>query len=175
MKEHTIFKSYGAMNLAEMQEEESCAKQNLIENGIEEPTDREVMDEVYFNEEMWYEDEHYNLNKELNGRVIAIAWQTGRWNYKGTGYKILSNNLKDVLQPLGNSIDYMNIYADQYNIKSKQYHHDGTHHVEYRELREDTNYDLLLDKLYMNEPVSREMIRKYTKSLRPYVKQIYGF
>ena len=172
MKEHTIFKSYGAMTLAEMQEEESCARQNLIENGVEEPTDTEVMDEVYFNEEMWYEDEHYNLNKELNGRIVAIV-SVGRWNGRCSGYKVLGSNLKEVLY--SGKCDYINVYADQYNVKADLYHHDGTHHVEYRELREDTNYDLLLDKLYMNEPVSREMIRKYTKSLRPYVKQVYGF
>lgn len=170
--EHTIFKSYGAMSLAEMNEEEKSARECLVENGIEEPSEDDIMHEVYDHEEMWYNDEKdYNLNKTLNGRVIAIA-DIGLWHGRRTGYKLLGHNLNEVLDFC--SCDYINVYYDQYNVKADMYHHDGTHHVEYRELREDTNYDVLLDALYNQEPVSREMIRKYTKSLRPYFKEIYG-
>lgn len=170
--EHTIFKSYGAMNLQEMKDMEEGARENLQYNGIEEPSDSDIMDEVYFNEETWYDAEQYNLNKTLNGRIIAIA-SVGTWRGRFSGYKLMGSNLNEVLN--FNKCDYINVFCDQYNVKADLYHHDGTNHVEYRELREGTNYEVLLDALYNQEPVSREMIRKYTRSLRPYVKQVYGF
>ena len=173
MKEHTIFKSYGAMNLTEMKDMEEGAREYLKEvQEDEEPSDSDIMDEVYTQEEMWYEDEKLNLNKTLNGRIIAIA-SVGTWRGRFSGYKLMGDNLNEVLS--FENCDFINVYADQYNIKADMYHHDGTHHVEYRELREDTNYEVLLDALHNQEPVSREMIRKYTKSLRPYVKAVYGF
>ena len=170
--EHTIFKSYGAMNLKEMQDMEEGARENLQYNGIEEPSESDIMDEVYSNEEMWYDDEKLNLSKKLNGNIVAIA-SVGTWRGRSSGYKLLGNNLNEVLDFC--KCDYINVYCDQYNVKADMYHHDGTHHVEYRELREDTNYEVLLDALYNQKDVSREMIRKYTRSLRPYVKAVYGF
>ena len=171
--EHTIFKSYGAMNLDEMNSMEESAREYLKEvQEDEEPTDSDVMDEVYAQEEMWYEDEKLNLSKKLNGNIVAIA-SVGTWRGRFSGYKVLGNNLNEVLDFC--HCDYINVYADQYNIKADMYHHDGTHHVEYRELRKNTNYEVLLDALYNQKDVSREMIRRYTKSLRPYVKQVYGF
>ena len=169
--DRTIFKSYGAMNLDEMNLTEKDAKELLQENGIEEPSESEIMDEVYANEEFWYDAEQCNLNKALNGNIVAIA-SVGTWRGRFSGYKLLGNNLNEVLN--FNNCDYINVYCDQYNVKADMYHHDGTNHVEYRELREDTNYEVLLDALYNQEPVSREMIRRYTKSLRPYIKEVYG-
>ena len=170
MKEHTIFKSYDMMSLKEAQAIEKDAKEFLRENGIDNPSDEDVMDEVYFQEDMWYDDTRLNLSKKLNGRIVAIT-DVGRWNGRCTGYKLLGDNLNEILSFF--NCDYINVYTDTYNVKADIYHHDGTHHVEYRELKEDTNYDVLLDKLYNQEPVSREMIRRYTKSLKPYVKQVY--
>ena len=170
MKEFTIFKSYNLYSLEELNLLEQDAKENLIENGIEEPTQEDILQEQYLMEETSYEDEQCNLNKTLNGNIIAIA-DVGRWDGRRTGYKILSNNLNQVLSFM--KCDSINCYADQYNVRADLYHHDGVHHVEYRELREDTNYQVLLDKLYCQEPVSREEIRRYTKSLRPCIKQIY--
>lgn len=169
--ERTIFKSYGAMNLEEMNEEEKGAREILKENGVEEPSDSEVMDEIYSNEEFWYDAEKCNLNKTLDGKIIAIA-DLGLWNGRRSAYKLLGDNLNEVLGFCG--CDYISVYYDQYNIKADLYHHDGTNHIEYRELKENTNYEVLLDALYNQEPVSREMIRKYTKSLRPYIKKVYG-
>lgn len=166
--EKTLFKSAGL----DLEQAEQWARENLKENGIDEPSDEEVNDEVYSLEEMNYDDARLNLNKRLNGRIVAIA-DVGTWRGRFSGYKLMGSNLNEVLD--FGSCDYINVYADQYNVKADMYHHDGVHHVEYRELKENTNYDLLLDKLYDQEEVTREDIRKYTKSLRPYIKQVYGF
>ena len=170
--EHTIFKSFGAMTLQEMEEMEKSAREQLQELGIEEPTNNEIMDEVYHQEELWYGDEQLNLDREVEGRIIAIA-DIGTWRGRRSGYKLCGSRLNEVLALY--KCDSISVSCNNYTIYADLYHHDGVNHVEYRELREDTNYEVLLDALYSQKPVSREMIRKYTKSLRPYIKEVYGF
>ena len=175
-KERVIFSTYGAMSLEEMQEQEKSAKEFLEEiRETDEPiTDEDVMQEVYSMEEMWYGDEKLNLNKKLKGRVIAIA-DVGRWDGRCSDYKILGDNLNEILWGMGEDVQNIRVWADAHTVRAVGHHHDASHYVEYRELKEDTQFDNLLNKLYNQEEVSRKDIYKYTKSLRPYVKQIYGF
>ena len=136
-------------------------------------TDEDVMEQIHFEEEINFDDEYnYNLNKTLDGKIIGIA-QVGTWRGTFSGYQIYSNNLNSVLR-VGSSIDDFKVTYDRYNVYSRQYHHDGSHFVEFRELREDRNYDILLDKLYNQEPVSRQMINYYTKPIAHYIRDIYG-
>ena len=174
MKHTTIWKSYGMYSSKELEEYEKQAKLNLLNNEFteEEITEEQISQEVYDDIDISFEDEQYNLSRVLNGRILAIA-DMGLWNGRRSGYKILGNNLNEVLTcEIG--CDEKEIYCDQYNVLAKGYHHDGTNYVEFRELKEDTNYQNLLNTLYNNEEVTREDIRKYTKSLRPYIKQVYG-
>ena len=174
-KERVIFSTYGAMTYEEMQEQERSAKEFLEEiRETDEPiTDEEVMQEVYNMEEMWYDDEKLNLNKKLNGRILAIA-DVGRWNGRCSGYKILGDNLNEILWGMGDSVQDFRVWADVYTVKAVGHHHDASHYVEYRELKEDTDYDKLLNKLYNNDYVSRAEVYKYTRSLRPYIKEVFG-
>ena len=174
MKHTTIWKSYGMYSSEELKEYEEQAKLNLLNNEFteEEITEEQVSQEVYDDIDMSFDDEQYNLNKVLDGRILAIA-DMGLWYGRRSGYKILGNNLNEVLT-CGIGCDEKEIYCDGFNVLAHGYHHDGHNSVEFRELREDTNYQNLLDKLYSNVEVSREEIRRYTKSLRPYIKQIYG-
>jgi hypothetical protein len=41
--------------------------------------------------------------------------------------------------------------------------------------QENDEFDRLLNKLYDNEPITRQMINYYTKPLGKYVKQIFGW
>ena len=174
MKTHTIFKSYGMYSLDELKELEADTKEFLKENYSDEDiTDADILDEIYHNEEITFEDELTNLNKELDGRVLAIA-SMGLWDGRVTGYKILSNNLNEVVKS-SIGCDEKHVYCDRYNVLAEGYHHDGRNYVEFREIREDKNIDELLNKIYMNIPITRAEIRKYTKSLRSKVKEVYGF
>lgn len=174
MKEHTIWQSYGMMTLEEIREEEQATREFLSEYYPEiEQTDEEITQTIYDHIDMYFDDECVNLSKRLDGRIVAIA-NLGLWNGRRTGYKILGDNLNEVVS-CGIGCDEKRVYCDRYNVLAEGYHHDGSNSVEFRELREDTNYDVLLDKLYSGVPVTRADIRKYTKSLRPYVKKIYGF
>lgn len=39
----------------------------------------------------------------------------------------------------------------------------------------DEDPEKLFDKIYNNEPISKATLNRYTRSLRRYVKQIYGW
>ena len=173
----TIFKTYGMYSPDELEVEEEYAKEFLMENMLEndevkdEPSDEEITQEIYDRIEMTYGDEKLNLNKRLNGRILAIA-NLGLWNGRRSGYKILGDNLNEILTGFG--CDEWQVVDNGFNIVADGYHHDGHNYVEYREIKEDTNYEVLLNKLYSNEPVSRKDINRYTRSIRKYVKEIYG-
>ena len=169
-----IWKSYGMYSLKELEAERQDAKEFLSENYPEiEQTEEAITDEILNNIDRWYDDETDNLHKPLEGRILAIA-SMGLWNGRRTGYKILGTSLLEVLTcPIG--CDEKEVYFDGYNIHAEGYHHDGRNFVEFREIREDKNIDKLLDKIYMNKPISRSELNYYTKPLGKYVKQIYGW
>ena len=171
-KHTTIWKSYGMYSNKELEELEQSAREHLKENDFEDYETTDVTDTIYEDIDMWYDDEISNLYRVLDGRILAIA-DMGLWNGRRTGYKILGNNLNEVIS-CGIGCDDKEIYCDGFNVLAKGYHHDGTNYVEFREIREDRNIDTLLDKIYNNEEVTRKEINYYTRSLRPYVKQVYG-
>lgn len=119
------------------------------------------------------EDERRNLDKELEGRILVIA-SLGLWNGRKQGYKTLGNNLNEI-------VDYfdcteMKIYVEDGKVLGRGVHHDGTNHYEFREIREDRNIHNLLRKIYnADEDITRSQLNYYTKSLAPYVKNIYGW
>ena len=172
MKHTTIWKSYGMYSLEEMEQAEQDAREHLKENDFEDWETVDVTDTIYEEIDMWFDDEQSNLYRNLDGRILAIA-SVGRWNGRVSGYKILGDNLNEVLT-CSIGCDEKEVYCDAYNVHATGYHHDGRNHVEFREIREDRNIDNLLNKLYMNEPVTRREINYYTKSLRSYIQKIYG-
>lgn len=171
-KHTTIWKSYGMYSLKEMEHAEQDAREHLKENDFEDWETVDVTDTIYEEIDMWFEDEQSNLFKILDGRILCIA-DMGLWNGRRTGYKILGNNLNEILTA-GIGCDEKEIYCDAYNVYAQGYHHDGRNHVEFREIREDRNIENLTDKIFSNQPVTRREINYYTRSLRPYIKQIYG-
>lgn len=171
-KHTTIWKSYGMYSLKELEQLEQDAREHLKENDFEDYETVDVTDTIYEDIDIWFEDEESNLYKVLDGRILAIA-NMGLWNGRRAGYKILGNNLNEVLtSTIG--CDDKEVYCDAYNVCALGYHHDGYNTVEFREIREDRDIDRLLNKIYNNEEVTRREINYYTKSLRPYIKEVYG-
>ena len=172
-KHNVIWKSYGMLDLDEIEDYEKYARENLEANEVEDITEDKIQQEVYENIDMLFEDELLNLSKKLPNNIIAIA-DMGLWNGRVQGYKILGNNLNEVVSStIG--CDEKEVYCDAYNVRATGYHHDGRNHVLFRELREDRNIDNFLEKIYNNETISSSTLNYYTKSLRPYVQQVYGF
>ena len=116
-------------------------------------------------------DERANLHRNANGRILVIA-DLGLWNGRVKGYKILSENIADILY--NSSCDDMEWYSDGKNIKGTGHHHDGTNHYLYRVIKEDKNIDVLLTAIRKGT-ISNHQIGYYTESLHPYVAKIYGW
>ena len=116
-------------------------------------------------------DERVNLHTDVDGRILVIA-NLGLWNGRVQGYKILSENIADILY---SDCDYAEWYSDGYNIKGTAWHHDGTNLYEYRVIRENRNIDNLLNAIYNGKEISRQKLNYYTKSLHPYVAKVYGW
>lgn len=175
-KHSTLWKSYGMYDLDELEQYEKDAKEIILER--DEDLTEEDITEDDINEEIWgdidlnYDAEIMNLNKQLSGRIVAIA-DLGLWNGRVAGYQVLGNNLNEVVS-FSMSCDEREVYCDAYNVKAVGYHHDGRNYVLYRELREDRDVDRFLDKIYSGEEISTSTLNYYTKSLRPYIKEIYG-
>ena len=141
-------------------------KKKIIFNNIE------TGSEDFVEYENWIEDERANLDVYTDLPLICIA-DLGLWNGRRTGYKVIeSRKIGDILY---DNADYVEWYSDGYNVKATAIHHDGTNYYEYREVRNMDNIDKFLKKLYYNEPITRQEINYYTKSILPYVKEVYGW
>lgn len=120
-------------------------------------------------------DERMNLDIALEEAIIVIA-DLGLWDGRHSGYKIIhSGNIKDCLY---SSCDYNEWYLDQFgNFRCDANHHDGTNHYLYRALKPNISNDQLenfLQKIY-NGTHTRRDITRYTRSLGPEIKKVYGW
>ena len=133
-------------------------------------SESEQYDLIYrLNNEYLY-DERANLHKNANGRILVIA-DLGLWDGRVKGYKILSENIADILY---SDCDYVEWYSDGKNIKATAHHHDGTNYYTYRVIREDRNIDALLTAIRKGT-ASNHQIGYYTESLHPYIAKVYGW
>jgi hypothetical protein len=176
LKEHTIFKSY----LFLTSEEEKAWKQdiaNYLNEDIEMEEQEAYTADSYEVQERFYEDiwdeydcEKMNLNKLLPNDIIAIG-TVGRWNGNFTGGKVMGNNLNEILYT--GDCDDICVTYDRYNVHSTLAHHDGSHSMTYRMLKDGVDGDELLEKLIYGGGLSKNDISRYTTSLVPYVKERY--
>lgn len=177
MKERTIFKSYLFLTL----EEEKAWKKDIAEwmnectckdDGTDYTTeDYEVQERFY--EDIWdmYDCEKANLDLKLPNNIIAIG-TVGRWNGTFNGGKVFGNNLNEILY--AGDCDDISVTYDRYNVHSILAHHDGRHNMTYRMLKDGVDGDEVLEKLIYGGGLSKNDISRYTTSLVPYIKKIYG-
>ena len=140
---------------------------------VEELTDELIWEQAYEDMMMAYEDECITLYKTLDEDVVVIA-DLGTWNGRIKGGKITGDNLNCILNYFG--CDDVEVYADRYNIKSIGHHHDGSNKYLFRIIKDtlsDTQRENFIDKLERGILTDRDITR-YTKSLRPYVAEVYG-
>ncbi len=113
-------------------------------------------------------DERMNLSRQLPGRVVCIA-DLGLWNGRRSGYRVLGTNLNSIFD-----VTISEMYCDAYNVCGTECHHDGTNYYTFRLIPDGVDATRLLDAIYDGEATS-ELIRRYTRSLRPYVSFVYGW
>ena len=104
-------------------------------------------------------DERMNLDKQIEGVVIAFA-DLGLWNGRRQGYKILGHNINGIF--------------NGFNIRGSLSHHDGTHYVLYRVAKDIDEAERIGEMIY-NREIDEAGFRKKTRSLYPYVAEIYGW
>lgn len=116
-----------------------------------------------------YEDFFYLrglMDISLERPIIAIA-DLGLWNGRHMGYKIIGDNVQSCFN-FGRDSDDMEWFLDSHDLRSNQFHHDGTNHIVYRVLREGRRLNTIKDKIYFGKMTNRDL-HNYTQSIKPFV------
>ena len=119
---------------------------------------------------IWLDDERCNLNIEVEGCIVGFA-RLGLWNGRHNAAAIIGTNVKDILSSY---CDYLDWYCDRYNVCCKATHHDGTNYYLYRVAKTREQAERLVEAIAY-KGMTEEQFRKRTKSLRPYVAEVYGW
>lgn len=119
------------------------------------------------------DDERCNLNVEVNGLIIGFA-NLGLWDGRSIGVRTFGSNVKNILK---SDADLVTWYCDRYNVLCDAIHHDGTNYYTYRVCKDKADAVSLMNKLSKFDDVNkaREFFISHTKSLRPYVANVYGW
>lgn len=146
------------------------AKMYLIEDqGIENPSDDEIWDEINFCNNLAIKDERFEFairDKNINGPIIVIA-DVGRWNGRRTGVKRF-NHFEEIIDFMTH-YDSFEIYIDKYDLRGVGHHHDGTDFLMFRMVPEMFNWDTVEYNILSNVETER-VTKYYTRSLRKFLK-----
>ena len=115
-------------------------------------------------------DERGNLDVPVDGVIVAFA-DLGLWDGRHNGAKMFGSKVSSILH---SSNDYQDWYCDRYNVRCTDIHHDGTNFLLYRVAKDEEQANRLVQAIAY-EDMTEEEFMKATKSLRPYVAQVYGW
>ena len=118
----------------------------------------------------YLEDERANLNVEVDGIIIAYA-DLGLWDGHHKGIKIFKNNVSEILY---SDSDYPHWYTDRYNVRATMPHHDGTNYILYRVAKDRETAERIMNNI-LYKGKGEDYFKRNTKSLRPYVAEVYGW
>lgn len=143
----------------------------LYDNEDNNYTEEELLN--IYSEELFLqtEDEKCNLNKTVDGIIVAFA-DLGLWNGRFTGAKLFTGNINSILDLCGCDNGYF--YSDRYNVKASLFHHDGTNYITYRVAKDRETAERIL-WLAESGKLTWEYFHRNTKSLTPMVSEIYGW
>ena len=143
------------------------------EDGGSELSEVEIMNRIYEDNNLSLQDEIVNLDIPLDHQILVIA-DLGLWDGRRSGYRVLPANVNAILRV--SCGDFSHVYADAYNIRCSDTHHDGTNYYLFRELRGDTDEcQPLIDAIYNGEQIITSLLNRYSRSLLPYVADVYGW
>lgn len=106
----------------------------------------------------------------MDGVIVAFG-DIGTWRSRRQGYQILGSNIAGILKTECEGAEW---YGDSYNIRARMSHHDGTNDVLYRIAKDHDEAERIADKIY-NYEVDEKGFRSNTRSLYPYVADVYGW
>lgn len=131
---------------------------------LEDIDDNAVWEEICYLIEQYREDEKLLLDKELDNKVIAISdtfWHDSE-------YKLLGYNLNSIFDALKS--ESQRLYCTQYNVRGVDY---STLYT-FRMVAPGVDAEELVEKLEDGRVSESTLYKKYTRSLRPYIRKIYG-
>lgn len=135
---------------------------------------------------IWYENQSYledetedlkEIGKDLpNGWSIICIGSLGLWDGVHVGYKFIKN-LSDALYM---DDDYYELYCDGYHLRARGSHHDGNNGYTFLLFSGNKDYlttgeDKFLYDLVYGHHISKARWHKYTRSIRPFIKEYYGW
>lgn len=131
---------------------------------------------------IWNEDNDYNydcersnLDKDIDGYIIALGHRSSHYGAicgnGREGTKLVGYNIADILETSGDSVKW---WAEDYNIHGRTGDHDGSWSIVYRVCKDSYEAERLQDLAYMGKLDNADIMAR-TKSLYPYIAQIYGW
>ena len=130
-KERVIYNNY------DLDDYEADAKEMLEANGIEDPCERQIWDEIYEMDAEYWEDEKGNLREIFdNGKFLAVG-TCGRWNGNFAGGFIFDSFAG--LMSHFSDCDYIKLRDENGHFYIQGSHHDGTHSVEIKRITQKGN------------------------------------
>lgn len=145
-------------------------KDSCEANGIDE-SEMDLCEWVDQCLEDFLDDERDNLNKEVNGVIVCFA-DLGLWDGHHQGAKTFGTNVKNILYD--SNCDHAKWYCDRWNVRFDGAHHDGRNHYLYRVAKDRETAERLVEKIACGG-MTEQQFMKATKSLRPYVADVYGW
>ena len=115
-------------------------------------------------------DERANLDVPVDGVIVCFA-DLGLWDGHHQGAKKFGKYVKNILR---SDCEFNDWFCDRYNVRCKASHHDGSNSYLYRVAKDEEQADRLVQAIAY-EGMTEEEFRKATRSLRPYVANVYGF
>lgn len=180
-KEITIWQDTAFMTNEEMEQYKKDMLQNAHEMGEEEElSDSDLYERVVDDNNFSWECEVANFNIPSN--TIVLFAKAGTWQgFSDHCFQIGKNVNKILYSPL-RCDSTLKVYADRYNIRGIEYHHDsrfagGGNEYLYREIKDEFvgREDEVLARCQNEDGTTNyDRVKYYTKSLRPYVKQVFG-
>lgn len=141
-------------------------QREIMEDESYKVSDEEWADEVYH----WLEDERSNLNKEIEGVIIAFA-VVGTWRGPRRGYQIVGHNIAGILQ---SQCDEAEWYGDGYNIRGRMIHHDGTNYALYRVAKDRDTAERIAEKYTTAKSTSLDSDREPVPFIRMWQRSMVG-
>ena len=128
----------------------------------EEISEEEAIDFAYELNNDYLDDERCNLDKEVDGYIIAMAFRSsaryGVWGGHGSkGYKLCGTNVSDILTSRSDDAEW---YGDGNNIRGEFSDHDGSDSVIYRVAKSEEDAGRIAEKIWSGEISSEEEFRK---------------
>jgi len=144
-----------------------------IEDWVDDDGAQMSYEEAELLNSIYLDDERTNLDIATEGEIICIA-DVGRWNGRRHGYKLLGHKVSNILQ--SHSGGDVSFEYTKLNVRGTETHHDGTNTYLFRELKGNTHDEQVENayKLFSGD-LSPSRISYYTKSIAPYVTEVYGW